>query len=225
MTTELHDGPQNSSSRKAQPHAHVQDRIHSEGSTPIPGPRCPIRVFSPSPTGLSMDICAGLQQDKSWPCSSEEPCLKQLGTVPGRGRCVGAGKHKAGKCGSTGKSQHFFFLLLFFPFYYCWGFFCSSFLFFLEGAWERKRLFGADLDGSRPLSEEITRHSPSTTAQPWWETSLCSSGGAQTSKPTLLRAGMTQGRGAWGPPAVPQLQAASPPRSCLFEAILGVSRN
>ena len=53
----------------------------------------------------------------------------------------------------------FFFLLLLLGFF-------VLFFFFSEGAWERKRLFGADLDGSRPLVGEITRRSPSAAASP-----------------------------------------------------------
>lgn len=109
---------------------------------------------SPPAPRMSLELCR--------PPAADGPCARKM---------CGGRKTQGREMRQHWENSAFFF------FYYCWGF-----LFFLEGAWERKRLFGADLDGSRPLAGEITRRSPpwhGAPARPRWESSHCRCRGAR----------------------------------------------
>jgi len=80
-----------------------------EGAAPSlradPAPSCGVRPCHSAGVarwGFARPVPQVGAPGSAW--SSGEPHSSRLGTIPGRGRCVGAGKHEAGKCGSTGKS-------------------------------------------------------------------------------------------------------------------------
>lgn len=165
----------------------------------------------------------------------ESPARASWGQSLGEEDVWGQENTRQGNAAALGKVCFFFFLLLLLL-----GFFVLFFFFFSEGAWERKRLFGADLDGSRPLVWGDNQAQPLCSSEsqpgpagkrPTAAGQLQGDQGPPAPKPTTLgtEEGVHEGCGGLpaGSPSIAtprllppgRLRAMSPPQPCPLGAI------